>query len=67
MKKITQEFLTFGDIKIKKIKFYCSKELINLIDVDIEKLLMSSKCVYGKKNERNGRKYFIGCKTVNKN
>ena len=38
-------------LRLKKIKFHCSKELINLIDVDIEKLLMSNKCVYGKKKK----------------
>ena len=37
-----EEMLTFGNIEIKKNKFYCHKTAIFLGDVDIEKFLVSN-------------------------
>ena len=41
------EILTFGDIEVEKNKFYHDKSSIFLKDVDIEKLLVSSKIFSG--------------------
>ena len=51
-----KETLTFGDIEIKKNRFYRHKSPIFLKDVDIEKALVSNKVSAGEKNY----KYFIG-------
>ena len=48
--------LTFGNIEIGKIKFYCNKTPIFLKDVYIEKVLVSNKISFGEKSY----KYFIG-------
>ena len=45
-----KEILTFGDIEIKKSKFYSNKAPIFLKDVDIEKVLESNKISFGGKN-----------------
>ena len=42
-----KEILTFGDIEVEKNKFYHDKSSIFLKDVDIEKLLVSSKIFSG--------------------
>ena len=52
-----KEILTFGNIEIEKDKFYHNKIPVNLRDVDIEKVLVSKKISFGKKN----CKYFICC------
>ena len=52
---MSKEVLTFGDIEIEKNKFYHHKNPILLKDVDIEKVLVSSKISSGEKNY----KYFI--------
>ena len=49
-----KESLTFGDIEIKKNKFYRHKSPIFLKDVDIEKVLVSNKI------QQKNYKYFIG-------
>ena len=51
-----KEILTFGDIEIEKNKFYHDKSPVPLRNVDIEKVLVSSKVSFGKKTY----KYFIG-------
>ena len=52
-----KEILTFGNIEIeKKIKFYDHKSPIFLLDVNIEKVLVSNKMSFGEKNYD----YFIG-------
>ena len=51
-KKMTEEILKFGDVKIEKMK------KIDVNDVDIAKILASSEFVYGKKNRRNRCKMF---------
>ena len=42
-----KEILTFGDIEVEKNKFYHDKSSIFLKDVDIEKVLVSSKIFSG--------------------
>ena len=51
-----KEILTFGDIEIKRNKFYRYKSPVPLRDVVIEKVLVSSKISPGE----NNYKYFIG-------
>ena len=55
MKKTT---IKFGDIEIKKQKFYRYKRPISIKDIDINKIVASNKVSFGKK----GFKYFIGYK-----
>ena len=62
MKKTTKIEI---DVKIEKIKFHNSKEVIQVSDVDIEKILISDEFAYGK-NKETGAKYFIGLKTGKK-
>ena len=45
-----KEILTFGNIEIKKNKFYRHKTRIFWGDVDIEKALVSKKVSFGEKN-----------------
>ena len=42
-----KEILTFGDIEVEKNNFYHDKSSIFLKDVDIEKVLVSSKIFSG--------------------
>ena len=51
-----KEMLTLGDIEVEKDTFYCHKSLIFLENVDIEKLLVSSKI----SSDEKSYKYFIG-------
>ena len=44
-----KEILTFGDIEIKKYKFYRNKIPIFLKDVNIEKVLVSNKIYFDEK------------------
>ena len=62
MKKITKEFLKFGDVEIEKKKFHNSKELVNLMDVSIKKILVPNDFAYGE-NKEVDTKYFIRYKT----
>ena len=52
---MSKEILTFGNIEIEKNKFYHDKAPAFLGDPDIEKVLVSNKISFGKKNY----KYFI--------
>ena len=61
IKKTTKEFLKFGDVKIEEKKFHCSKKVIDVRDVDIEKIVVSHKLAYGR-NKETDAKYFIGYK-----
>ena len=54
--KIEKENLTFSDIEIEKINFSTIRLLFFKKDVDIEKVLVSSKISSGK----NSYKYVIG-------
>ena len=50
--------IKFGDIEIKKQKFYRYERPISIKDIDINKIVASNKVSFGKK----GFKYFIGYK-----
>ena len=50
--------IKFGDIEIKKQKFYWYERPISIKDIDINKIVASNKVSFGKK----GFKYFIGYK-----
>ena len=47
----------FDGKKINKSNFYNNKKLFNLNDIDVNKILVSKKELYGTKNSL---KYFIG-------
>ena len=49
--------IIFNDKKINKSSFYKNKKLFNIDDIDVNKILVSKKELYGKKNSF---KYFIG-------
>ena len=44
------EIFTFGDIGIKKIRFYCYKSLFLKKDVDVGKILVSESICFSKEN-----------------
>ena len=48
--KVHKEILAFGDIEIKKHKFYLYKNLAPLNDVDFEDVLVSKKIFSGRKS-----------------
>ena len=50
--------INFEDIKINTSNFYKNKKLFKIDDIDINKILVSKKESYGKKNSF---KYYIGC------
>ena len=52
----------FGDIVIKKQKFYQHKRPVSIKYIDFNKLVVSNKVSFGKK----GFKYLIGYKDANK-
>ena len=54
---MSRKSVNFDDKKINKSKFYKSKELFSLTDIDVYKILVSKKESYGTKNLL---KYFIG-------
>ena len=45
-----KEVLVFGNIEIEKNKFYHYKSPVPLRNIDIEKVLVSKKFFFGKKN-----------------
>ena len=49
--------ITFEDKKINNSNFHKNKKLLNLYDLDVNKILVSKKESYGLKNSL---KYFIG-------
>ena len=49
--------INFDDKKIKKIEFYKSRKVFQIDDTDVNKILVSKKEPYGKKD---GLKYFFG-------
>lgn len=64
VKKVyNQGIRKFDDVKIENLKFHKSKEIINLIDKDMEQILKSDELTYGKFKETNA-KYFIGMKKI---
>ena len=55
--KMSRQSKNFDDKKINKSSFYKNKKLSNIHDLDVNKILVSKKESYGKKNSL---KYFIG-------
>ena len=49
--------INFDDKKIKKTKFYQNKKVLQINDIDVNKILVSKKEPYGK---HNSLIYFIG-------
>ena len=49
--------INFDDKKINKSNFYKNKNLFNIYDLDVNKIFVSKKELYGAKNSL---KYFIG-------
>ena len=54
---MSNEAVIFEDKKIKKSNFYKNKQLFNIHDLNVNKILVSKKESYGTKNPL---KYFIG-------
>ena len=50
--------ISFVDKKISKSNFYENKKLLNIYDLDVNKILVSKRESYGKKRSL---KYFNGC------
>ena len=59
---VIEVFFKFGDNKTGIKEFHCSKEVTNVGDVTIEKILVSGEFAYNKNKETNA-KYFKGYKT----
>ena len=59
-KKSTKN-VNFDDKKIKKNDFYKNKKVLQIDDIDVNKILVSKNEPYGTKN---ALKYFIGYDTV---
>ena len=55
---MNKEIITFGDIEIEKNNFHCSKHRINIINVDVDRIIISKKIPLCK----NAFKCFIGYK-----
>ena len=53
-----EEVIKFGDIEIQKQKFHQHEETISIKNINIIKIVVSSKVPFGKK----GFKYFFGYK-----
>ena len=53
---MSEKRLKFNNIKLNKKEFYKSKELIDLLSVDVDQIVVSNKFKYN--NE--GFNYFIG-------
>ena len=58
-----KKIVRFGEIEIEKQIFYQHKNPISIYNVGIDKILVSSKVSFGKKDF----KYFIGSKDGKKN
>ena len=65
-KTFLKVFFKSGNVKIKKVKSHCSKEEINLVDVDIENILLFNEFSCDK-NKETGAKYFIRHKACTSN
>ena len=53
---MSESSITFNDRKIKKSNFYKTKKLFKIEDIDVDRILISKKRPYGKKDSF---KYFI--------
>ena len=54
---MSRSSINFNNKKIQKSNFYKNKKIFNISDIDINKILVSKKEIYGK---YNSFKYFIG-------
>ena len=61
MKNKTEKFLNLCEVKIWKMELHCSKEIINFINEDITKLMVSFAFAYGR-NKETDAKYFTAYK-----
>ena len=50
---MSRKNISFDDKKIKKSNFYKNKKLLNIYDIDVDKILISKKEPYGKKAHLN--------------
>ena len=50
---MSRKNISFDDKKIKKSNFYKNKKLLNIYDIDVDKILISKKEPYGKKANLN--------------
>ena len=48
MQETTNEFLNFGAAEMKKVDFHSSKKLIDVMEVDVKKIIVSYSSAYGK-------------------
>ena len=54
---MSSRIINFDDKKIKKSEFYKSKKVTSIDDVDVNKILVSTKEPY---RTKNALKYFVG-------
>ena len=47
---MTEKTINFNNKKINKSNFYRTKRLFKIDDIDVDKILISKKELYGKKN-----------------
>ena len=50
---MSRKSISFDDKKNNKSNFYKNKELFNIHDLDVNRILISKKEAYGKKNHLN--------------
>ena len=50
---MSRKNISFDDKKFKKSNFYKNKKLLNIYDIDVDKILISKKEPYGKKAHLN--------------
>ena len=50
---MTEKTINFNNKKINKSNFYRTKRLFKIDDIDVDKILISKKELYGKKNRLN--------------
>ena len=55
--RMNKKNINFADKKIKKSDFYKNEKVFHIDDIDVNKILVSKKELYGTKN---ALKYFIG-------
>ena len=53
MSGVSGKNINFGDEKIKKINLFKNKNVINIDDIDLNKILVSEEDPYGTKNPLN--------------
>ena len=51
--RMTEKTISFNNKKINKSNFYRTKKLFKIDDIDVDKILISKKELYGKKTRLN--------------